>query len=500
MRLFYSAATLITAAAAFFTATSDCAQGQTPEVYPLSDPNNEGGWIYNAEVSDEFDDAEIDEDRWYIVGKFENGRPVYIHPDLPQKKVWKGRAPSQFSGRNYSLEDGLLKLEARWEPDFPFTKEIHKPVFGDALPYENITTPCFISRKPFKYGYVEIKSKAADAEVTSAFWSMGPQLEFDFFEQFGDGRNKGKDHLDSELWWSIRDWGKLKGKPSYTERKDLGFRVADDFHVYGVDWDETGVRYYVDGKLFTSVTADEARAWAKENRDVDDDYDGWVATKPINIWLDMETFPWHGVPDSKEDLEANSPEGEKDDGVVTYDIEYVRVWQKPGSDNSEAVAGGSEGDFFGFEGPIEVGGKKEEWWIPQESRNYFSISEDKAKAGQHSLRFTCDGGLGEKAVAFAPFGAAKLSQGKSEFSMEVWVEPNSEIKQLRVILEDPWLALKPFDLSEVPTGEWVTLRRTFQRRTASGPKDRPRILVEPTDVGGPSILYIDEISLGENSQ
>ncbi|WP_078086114.1 family 16 glycosylhydrolase [Microbulbifer mangrovi] len=300
------------------------------EVYPLSDPANSGKWIYNSVVSDEFDAPTIDEDRWYIVGKFEDGKPVYKHPDNPHKKVWKGRAPSQFSGRNYRLEDGKLILETRWEPDFPFTNEIRVPVFGEAMPHENITTACFISRKPFKYGYIEIKSKAADAEVSSAFWSMGEGLEFDFFELFGSHREAGKEDKDRELWWSIRDWDKLRGKPTYTERKDLGFRVADDFHVYGIEWDETGVKYYVDGKLFTSVTAEEATRWARENREVLDDYDGYVATKPIYLWLDQETFPWAGLPESKEDLERNSPPGEKDDGVVDFAIEYVRVWQKAG--------------------------------------------------------------------------------------------------------------------------------------------------------------------------
>lgn len=298
---------------------------------PLSDPMNEGGWIYNDVVSDEFEADTIDENRWFIVGKFKDGKPTYVHPDKPKKWVWKGRAPSQFSGRNYHLKDGKLVLEARWEPDFPFSDEIRKPVFGDPLPYENITTACFISRKFFKYGYIEIKSKAADAEVTSAFWSMGEGLEIDFFELFGDHRDPKKLELDKELWWSIRDWSKAsieRGKPTYTEHKDLGFRVADDFHVYGFEWDESGIKYYVDGKLLSQVSADDVREWARKNRKTEAGYDGWVANKPISLWLDMEIFPWHGMPDSKEDLELNSPEGEKDDGKVGYEIEYVRVWQK----------------------------------------------------------------------------------------------------------------------------------------------------------------------------
>jgi len=308
--------------------TNGVSQNKT-KVFPVSDADNSGNWKLNKKVSDEFDGDEIDEDKWYIVGKFEGGKPVYKHPDKPNKKVWKGRAPSQFSGRNYRLEEGKLILETRWEPDFPFSPEIKKPVFGDALPYENITTACFIGRKEFKYGYIEIKSKAANAPVSSAFWSMGERLEFDFYELYGGSLNEKKSHLASQLWWSIRDWNKpVTGKPTYTEKKDLGFRVADDFHIYGIEWDETGVKYFVDGKLFSSVTAEEVSIWARENREkVDENYNGYVATKPISLWLDQETFPWHDIPKSKAELEAFSPEAEKEDGIVDFEIEYIRVWQ-----------------------------------------------------------------------------------------------------------------------------------------------------------------------------
>lgn len=296
-------------------------------ILPHTDPQNSGNWVLNTQVSDEFEGSTINEDRWFVVGKFVDGQPTYVHPDNPKKWVWKGRAPSQFSGNNHRLEDGKLILETRWEPDFPFSDEIRKPVFGEAMPYENITTACLINRKAFKYGYVEIKSKAADAQVTSGFWAMGTGFEFDFFEMYGDGR-EGKEHLDSELWWSIRDWKNLKGKPAYTERRDMGFRGADDFHIYGVDWSEEGIKYYIDGKLVTSVTPEQATTWAKENREVGEDYDGYVATVPINLWLDMEIFPWHGIPTGPEDLELNSPEEKKHDHKVEFEIEYVRVWQK----------------------------------------------------------------------------------------------------------------------------------------------------------------------------
>lgn len=304
-------------------------------VLPLTDPDNSGNWTLNHQVSDEFDASILDEGKWYVVGKFENGKPVYKHPDFPNKRVWKGRAPSQFSGKNYRLEDGKLILETRWEPDFPFESEIHKPVFGEPLPYENITTACIIGRKLFKYGYIEIKAKAADAAVSSAFWSMGERLEIDFFELFGAHDGKKSRHIDRQLWWSIRDWNpSVRGKPTYTEKKDLGFRIADDFHVYGFDWSENGIKYYIDGELISNVTTEMVNEYAQKNLEVDKAYQAYVATKPISLWLDQETFPWNGVPKSKADLEKNSPAGERHDGIVDFKIEYIRVWNKLSSQSA----------------------------------------------------------------------------------------------------------------------------------------------------------------------
>ncbi|MBK1880057.1 family 16 glycosylhydrolase [Pelagicoccus mobilis] len=317
---------------------SDSVTQSDQSVLPLSDPNNEGGWILNTVVSDEFEEADLDEDRWFIVGKFENGKPVYKDPDHPDREVWIGRAPAQFSGRNYRLEDGKLKLETRWEPDFPFSTE---PGLDNVkYDYANITTAAVINRKLFKYGYIEVLSKAADAEVSSALWMTrheyengqrnNTELELDIYEHFGSHRIEGQEYRDRELWWTIHDWDPKFGHENgnnvtYTEKKDLGFRVADGFHTYGFEWTETGIRYFIDGKLFSEASREDIEKWAKEEKGREK---GYVIEKAMHLWLDSESFPWRGYPDSKEDLERNSPEGEKDDGVVDYEIEYVRVWQR----------------------------------------------------------------------------------------------------------------------------------------------------------------------------
>ena len=38
---------------------------------------------------------------------------------------------------------------------------------------------------------------------------------------------------------------------------------------------------------------------------------GYVIDKAMQLWLDSESFSWREYPDSKEDLECTSHEGEK---------------------------------------------------------------------------------------------------------------------------------------------------------------------------------------------
>lgn len=283
--------------------------------FPLSDQNNDGGWVLNTQMSDEFEGEALNQNKWLIQGT--NGE---------FQSNFKGRAPSQFSTKNVRLENGMLKLETRWEPNYDFNPTNDR----DGNKYENITTAAIITKNEFKYGYIEVKSKAADAEITSSLWATGNLTELDFFEMFGDHKQPSKQYKEKELWWSIHDWSSAgQGRTTYTEYLDLGYRVAGNFHVYGFEWDETGIKVYVDGNLISSASIAQINAYddVTNNKGGNGSVANYVVTKPIKIWLDQETFPWHGVPDSLEDLEANSPLGENTDGVVDFEVEYLRVWQ-----------------------------------------------------------------------------------------------------------------------------------------------------------------------------
>lgn len=259
--------------------------------FPESDPDNTGNWVLIEEISDEFEADQLDEDKWLIQGR-----------DGEYKSNFIGRAPSQFSTENVRLENGKLMIETRWDPDFDFSDEIQEYGNGTSYSYENYTTAAVISKTYFRYGYMEIKCKAADASVTSSFWMTGPGSELDVFEFVGNPKQEHKIHLETEQKFTIHDWNPgQNGAPVWSDTVQLDWRVAGDHHVYGCEWNKDFLKFYADGELIKTVLKEDIG-------------DAWVLDQPLWIWVDSETFPWHGIP-SEFDL------------PMDFEIEYIRVWE-----------------------------------------------------------------------------------------------------------------------------------------------------------------------------
>ena len=275
--------------------------------YPLSDQKNEGNWVLNKEVSDEFDTYTLDKDKWQVQG--ENN--VY-------KSNFIGRAPSQFSTNNAIVEDEKLKILTKWEPDFNFHPTKTQTVNGVEYKYENITTAAVISKKQFTYGYMEIKCKAAHAQVTSSFWTTGfRSSELDMFEMFGGHKTSAS--WRKRLKFNIISWDpdnfyhQPKGNgPVYTDNIPVDHNTADDFNVYGFEWTSEYIKIYVNGELHPDGTITKA---VLTNNGANPEK--WVTDTPYWIWFDSETFPWLGIP-----KESDLPK------PAEYQIEYIRVWQK----------------------------------------------------------------------------------------------------------------------------------------------------------------------------
>lgn len=278
---------------AVLAVTSACAKP-----LPLSDQENGGHWTLVESVSDEFNGTSLNLNKWNNLGLDGN-----YHGE------WKGRAPSQYNPTNVSVANGFLTIQSRWQPDFHFSDaKFNGASYGKPAP---VTTAAIVSKAKFKYGYLEMRCKAASGPVSSSFWTTGVGGEIDVFEHFGNNPNNPNSAFRYHT--SFHDW--RKGSSSFGKRiwendHRLGFKVADDFHTYGLEWSPDRLTIYVDGRAIRSVTRRELG-------------NKWVATNEQKVWIDSETFDWEIGP---ADLKASDFTDKS-----KFVVDYCRVWQRSNS-------------------------------------------------------------------------------------------------------------------------------------------------------------------------
>jgi beta-glucanase (GH16 family) len=246
---------------------------QTTDAFPLSDQQNEGGWMKFEPLSDEFEGHDLDLTKW-----------------TRNLGWWKGRQPALFSEKNVTVSEGKLHLTMRREK---------LATQDETQGYKDYTSACLYSKVRADYGYYEVKAKPMNSGGSSSFWfqvedTPGWLTEIDVFEI--GGKAKGFEHKynmnlhvfktpQEKKHWSV---GGVWEAP---------WRLADDYHVYGLEWDKDEIRYFVDGVLVRSV---ENTHWHQ----------------PLYMIFDSETMPqWFGMPDDK-DLPS------------TFSVEYVGAWKK----------------------------------------------------------------------------------------------------------------------------------------------------------------------------
>ena len=259
--------------------------GETPkritDAFPLSDQQNKGQWVKFEPMSDEFEGKELDTKKWTVGMAW-----------------WKGRQPALFSEKNVTVSDGKLHLTMRKEK---LPAELGK------LGYHDYTSAAMHSKIKCRYGYYEVKAKPMNSGGSSSFWfheeakaMPGWSTEIDVFEI--GGKAKGFEHKynmtlhvfqGSPFSWpeSVKNaWG-------VHQEWIAPWRLADDYHVYGLDWGKDEVRFFVDGVVVFTV---ENTHWHH----------------PLYLTFDSETMrDWMGMP-KDEDLPS------------TFSIEYVRAWKR----------------------------------------------------------------------------------------------------------------------------------------------------------------------------
>jgi beta-glucuronidase len=233
---------------------------------------------------DEFDGTALDAAKWSFAmgGKGWGNRELESYTDRPQ---------------NVAVKDGMLAITA--------VKEDYTGADGVARGY---TSGRILTQRKFaqRYGRFEARIKIpAGQGMWPAFWMLGeggrwPDAgEIDIMENIG--KEPGTVH------------GTIHG-PGYSGSKGIstpltleaGRKFADDFHVYAVEWEPNVIRWYVDDRLYKTVTPADLPAGTR-----------WVYDHPFYLLLNLAVGgDWPGSPD----------------GTTAFPqsmlVDYVRVYER----------------------------------------------------------------------------------------------------------------------------------------------------------------------------
>ena len=183
--------------------------------------------------SDEFEGSALDESAWTIQTGNNNG--------------WGNRELQCYTNReeNLRVKDGLLEMEARLEQYSNFSYTSARIMSKD--------------KKKFLYGKMEARIKFPGGKGTwPAFWMMGntgswPACgEIDIIEHIGSQPTRASFALHTP------DKNGTKGN-NWSSVKFFEESLADDFHIYGVEWaqeEKDGkdvIRFFVDGVQYAEV-------------------------------------------------------------------------------------------------------------------------------------------------------------------------------------------------------------------------------------------------------
>ena len=243
----------------------------TPD-YPLSDQANAGGWHKYEPMCDEFEAETLDQHKWH-----------------DRNPGWLGRQPAFFSPGNVAVRDGKLHLTMRKEPP---------PEYLKAKGYHTYSSAAVQSTTRVLYGYFEIQARPMKSHGSSSFWfyDHAPDLwtEIDVFEIGGGAPGfERKYNMNVHVLKTPQADKHWSSHGLWQAPADL----ADADHVYGFEWDQQRLTWYIDGVPVRWV---ENTHWHQ----------------PLTLNFDSETMPdWFGLPHD-EDLPS------------TYSIEYVRAWKK----------------------------------------------------------------------------------------------------------------------------------------------------------------------------
>jgi len=247
--------------------------------------------------------------RWTLVWSDEFSTPDGSSPDVTKwtydlgGKGWGNGELESYTNRkeNAHIEKGNLVVTTQ--------KEAYTGADGVTREYTSarLKTEGLFAQA---YGRFEARIKIPQGQgMWPAFWMLGEDIPTAGWPKCGEidiMENVGKEP------GAIR--GSLHGPSTSGKTSDLtaiytlpaGLRLADDFHLYAVEWEPVTMRFYVDSDLYATFRSSDWPAGGK-----------WVFDHPFFIILNLAVGgAWPGSPDASTKFPQKML------------VDYVRVYNK----------------------------------------------------------------------------------------------------------------------------------------------------------------------------
>jgi beta-glucanase (GH16 family) len=157
------------------------------------------------------------------------------------------------------------------------------------------------------YGRVEARVKVPrGAGLWPAFWMLGTDIDQVFWPQTGEIDIMEHVGREPNLVFGTLHGPGYSGGQSYGAVYDLSRPVADDYHVFAVEWQPDKIVWTIDGLPYFTATPDDPFMQGKQ----------WVFNHPFFLLLNVAVGGNFG-----------GPVGEETTFPQTTSVDYVRIYQ-----------------------------------------------------------------------------------------------------------------------------------------------------------------------------
>ena len=249
---------------------------------------------YDLLWNDEFNGDALDETIW----NYEPHEPGWTNEELQEYTT---------STDNVFVRDGNLVIKAIKSKK-------------DGKDYYTSGKVTAQNKKDFTYGKVVARAKAPEGKgLWPAIWMM-PQDESYYGQWPKCGEIDIMEVLGSDVKtaYGTLHYGEPHGEQQGTVVLDNG-SFADDFHEYSVEWEPGEMRWYIDDELYLTVNDWFTAVQGEDEKPYPAPFD-----QPFFVQMNLAVGgTWPGDPDENTDFDN-----------AEFEIDYVRVYQKPEYDTN----------------------------------------------------------------------------------------------------------------------------------------------------------------------